>query len=222
MAAIRKAKAIKPRYGYVRAVLLHPDVRGDLASHLLFDHPSQPVGHGDPQQKVRVRACSGASGAGGWGVVDTDWDTFVEAPSGPFLGWLRDTSRRFDAEVVGSEAGKPALFALLLQVGRGRGGAAMPGESPDDVLLGFMRGCETDAVAIVQWEGDRHVTRLEITLVLLVSYLGLNRSHKVSCQSLKGLPAKKNKKKQNTEHRYIQYIPNRITARVQREKPSAG
>ena len=63
--------------------------------------------------------------------------------------------------MVGSEAGKPALFALLLQVGRGRDGAAMPGDSPDDVLLGFMRVCEADAVAIVQWEGDRHVTKLE-------------------------------------------------------------
>ncbi len=48
-------------------------VRGDLASHLLFDHPSQPVRHRDPQQKVR--ACGGP---GGW-VVDTDRDTFVEA-----------------------------------------------------------------------------------------------------------------------------------------------
>jgi hypothetical protein len=81
-----------------------------------------------------------------------------EAPSGPFLGWFRDASRRFNLEVVGSEAGKPALFALLLQVGRGRDGAAMPGDASDDVFLGFMRGCEADAVAIVQWECDRHVT----------------------------------------------------------------
>ena len=100
-------------------------------------------------------------GAGGW-VVDTDRDAFVEAPGGPFLGWFRDASRGFYPEVVGSEDGKPALFALPLQVGRGRDGAATPGDSPDDVLLGYMRAHEADAVAIVQWEGHRHVTRTRL------------------------------------------------------------
>ncbi len=40
VAAIRKATAVEPGYGYVRAGFLHPDIRRDLASYLLLDHPS--------------------------------------------------------------------------------------------------------------------------------------------------------------------------------------
>ena len=52
VAATREAKAVEARYRYIRAIFLHPNVRGDLASHLLIDHPTKPVGHRNAQKKV--------------------------------------------------------------------------------------------------------------------------------------------------------------------------
>ena len=101
MAAIGQAESEEARYGYFRAVLLHPQICGDLAPHLLVN-PDEPVGHGHPQENAGT----------GRRALDTDRDAMVEAPTRPHPGRLHLASRLADTEVMGDKAGEATLVSL--------------------------------------------------------------------------------------------------------------
>lgn len=52
MAAVRESEGVEARYWYIWAIFMDPDICRNLASHLLIDHSSEPVGHRNPQKDV--------------------------------------------------------------------------------------------------------------------------------------------------------------------------